>query len=148
MSLPIQKKSSKLLEAPSSKQTLDVVVLYTSVELTEAALERAEQLAQGMELRVRLVCTQIVPYPLPVERPPINLTHLERKLAQISERCHLTVETEIVLARDMVTALKSTLKPESIIVLASNHRLWRTKEETLRNQCIKAGHEVVLCYAG
>jgi hypothetical protein len=127
------------------------VVLYTSVELAAAALLRAEELAQGMELRVRLVCAQIVPYPLPVEQPPVNLQYLESKLQKVSEDCSLDVQGEIVLARDMQTALKSALKPDSIVVLASRRRLWPTlwanQEESLRKECIKAGHEVVMCYA-
>lgn len=146
MSLRIPTKSTRNIPVPAFRQTLDIVVLYTSVELAAAALERAEELAQGMELRVRLVCTRIVPYPLPVEQPQINLEHLKSELEKVSERCSLEVQGEIVLARDIQTVLKSALKPNSIVVLASHRRLWRTKEERLRKECIKAGHEVVLCY--
>jgi hypothetical protein len=147
MSLRIQNTSPTHLEALASEKVIEVVVLYTSVELAEAALKRAEELAHGMELRVRLVYAQIVPYPLPVDKPPINLDHLQHELALVSEHSGLAVEGEIVLARDIQTALQTTLKPHSIVVLASRRRLWRTKEESLKKECVKAGHEVVLCYA-
>jgi hypothetical protein len=148
MSLQIQANSPRRLEAPSSEQVLDVVVLYTSVELAKAALNRAQELTHGMELRVRLVSTQIVPYPLPMDEPPINLQHLQHQLELVSEHSGLSVEGEIVLARDMQTALQTALRPHSIVVLASHRRLWRTKEEHLKKECVKAGHEVVLCYEG
>jgi len=147
MSLRIQKKSARRAEVPPFPQTLDIVVLYTSEELAAAALLRAEELAHGMKLRVRLVCAQMVPYPLPVDQPPINLQYLKSELERVSDRCSLEVQGEIVLARDMQTALKSALKPNSVVVLASHCRFWQTKEESLRKECIKAGHEVVLCYA-
>ena len=151
MSLRIPTKSTRNVPVPALRQTLDIVVLYTSVKLAAAALERAEELAQGMELRVRLVCTLIVPYPLPVEQPQVNLEHLKSELEKVSQRYCLEIQGEIVLARDMQTALKSALKPKSIVVLASRRRLWSTlwptKEVRLWTECIKAGHEVVLCYA-
>lgn len=89
MSLRIPTKSTRNVPVPALRQTLDIVVLYTSVKLAAAALERAEELAQGMELRVRLVCTQIVPYPLPVEQPQVNLEHLKRELEKVSQRYSL-----------------------------------------------------------
>src|SRR5437762_924535 len=109
MSPRIQKTPSGRLEAPSSEQALDVVVLYTSLALVESALKRAEELAHGMSVRVRLVSTQIVPYPLPIDQPAVNLDHLQHELELISERSGLEVEGEIVLARDMQTALRSAL---------------------------------------
>ncbi len=146
MSLQVHKKSAGYAEIPAFQQALDIVVLYTSAELAGAALERAEELMKGINLRVRLVYTQIVSYALPIDEPQINLEHLKRELEKVAEHSSLEVEGEIVLARDMQTALQSTLKPTSIVVLASHRRLWRTKEEGLRKECIKAGHEVVLCY--
>lgn len=77
MSLGISTDSTRSVPVPAIRQTLDIVVMYTSVKLAAAALERAEELAQGMELRVRLVCMLIVPYPLPVEQPQIDLEHLK-----------------------------------------------------------------------
>ena len=123
MSLGIPTDSTRNVPVPALRQTLDIVVLYTSVKLAAAALERAEELAQGMELRVRLVCTLIVPYPLPVEQPQVNLEHLKSELEKVSQRYCLEIHGEIVLARDMQTALKSALKPKSIVVLASRRRL-------------------------
>ena len=147
MSLQIHKKSAGYVEIPAFQQALDIVVLYTSAELAGAALERAEELAKGMGLRVRLVYTQIVSYALPIDEPQVNLEHLKSELEKVTERYGLEVHGALVLARDRQTALKTALRPSSIVVLASHRRLWRTKEESLQKECIKAGHEVVLCYA-
>lgn len=151
MSLRIPAKFTKTVPIPTFRQTIDIVVLYTSAELATEALQRTEELAQGMELRVRLVCTRIVPYPLPLDQPQINLEHLKSELERVSKRCGLEVQGEIVLARDLQTALKPVLKANTIVVLASRRRswldLWPTQEESLKKECIKAGHEVVMCYA-
>jgi hypothetical protein len=127
--------------------SLDVVVLFTTVDLAAAALKRAEELVLGIKSDIRLICTQIVPYPLPVERPPVNLRHLGNQLSRASQCAGLKLEGEIILARDLKTALKTALKPHSIVVLASRRRrLWRTQEEKLKIECEKAGHEVLLSY--
>jgi len=126
---------------------LEIVVLFTSVELADAALKKAEELAAGLEVKIRLVRAQIVPYSLPVEKPPISLDHLINELETISRSCSQEVVGQIVLARNLEAVLRTALKPHSIVVLASHRRLWRTKEEHLKNLCVKDGHEVVLCYA-
>ncbi len=147
MTRRIQKTSTKHFETPLFGRALDVVVLYTSVELVKVALKRAEELAEGMDVRVRLVSMQIVPYPLPVDQPSVNLQQLKADLEDVSDRSGLEVHGDIVLARDIQTALRTALKQNSIVVLASHRRPWRTQEESLQKQCIKAGHDVILCYA-
>src|SRR5437879_2251413 len=140
MNLRIRKTSLRELEATAFERAFDVVVLYTSAAMAEAALKRAEELADGMKVHIRLVCTQIIPCPLPMDQPPINLLHLEQELERVSVQSGLDVEGEIVLARDMQTALKSTLRSHSNVVIASSRRLWRTREESLQEACVKAGH--------
>ncbi|MEO8129398.1 MAG: hypothetical protein ABJF23_02175 [Bryobacteraceae bacterium] len=146
MSLQIQKKTFAPIEIPNGGKTRDIAVLYTTAGLTEAALEHAKELSRGMNLHVLLVHAQIVPYALPLDEPQVTLQALKDELQKIAGAFSLEIEGTIVLARDMQSALASALKPDTVIVLASHKRLWRTKEESLRNECVKAGHEVVLCY--
>jgi hypothetical protein len=144
MSLPI--RELKQNQSRPIDAALDVVVLFTSVESAEVALKQAEELTRGMKSGIRLICPQIVPYPLPLERPSVNLRHLRNEMSHVSRCAGLEPECEIILARDLKSALETALKPKSIVVLATRRRLWRTQEEKLKIKCEKAGHEVVLSY--
>jgi hypothetical protein len=145
MSLPIQERKEN--RSKSIDAALDVVVLFTTLEAAGVALIRAKELAEGLKSGIRLICTQVVPYPLPVERSPVNLGHLRDEMSLVSQCAGLEPVCEIILARDLKTALKTALKPHSIVVLASRRRrLWRTQEERLKIECEKTGHEVVLSY--
>src|ERR1019366_5496440 len=52
---------------------LNIAVLFTSVESTLAALKEAATLANQLSARIRLIVPQIVPYPLSLETPPVQL---------------------------------------------------------------------------
>ena len=122
------------------------MVLYTSAELARAALKKAEELGCGLAAHLRLVRAEIVPYPLAVEAPAIGLEHLRDEMETLLESCGLEAKAEIVLAREMETAVRTALSPRSIVILASHRRIWRTREEDLERLCSRLGHEVSLCY--
>src|SRR5215831_10097659 len=60
-------------EADERDPSLHISVLFTSVEATLAALKRAGELAHSLGVRLTLLAPQMVPYPLPLESPPVLL---------------------------------------------------------------------------
>ena len=52
-------------------QGLNIAVIFTSVESTLAALKEAGNLANHLGARIMLVVPQVVPYPLPLDGPPV-----------------------------------------------------------------------------
>src|SRR5579859_5329448 len=52
-------------------QQLNIAVVFTSVESTLAALKEAGNLANSLSARINLVVPQVVPFPLPLETPPV-----------------------------------------------------------------------------
>jgi len=52
-------------------QQLNIAVVFTSVESTLAALKEAGNLANSLGARITLVVPQVVPFPLPLETPPV-----------------------------------------------------------------------------
>jgi hypothetical protein len=144
MSLPI--RESRQNELQTSDTALEVVVLYTSADLARAALKKAEELSGGLDIRLRLIRAEIVPYQLPFDTPAIDLKHLRSEMQTVLESSRLDVEGEIVLARDLETAIRTVPRSRTIVVLASRHRLWRTKEESIQHLCARMGYEVLMHY--
>src|ERR1700733_9615940 len=54
-----------------SDSKLNISVVFTSVKATLGALKEAGNLAKSLGGRITLIVPQIVPYPLPLTRPPV-----------------------------------------------------------------------------
>jgi hypothetical protein len=144
MSLPV--RESRQNELRTFDTALELVVLYTSPDLAREALKKAEDMAGGLDVHLRLIRAEIVPYQLPVDSPAINLKHLQNEMQTVVESSRLDVDGEIVLARDLEAAIRTVPRSGSIVILASHHRLWRTKEESLQHLCARMGYEVLMHY--
>jgi hypothetical protein len=123
---------------------LDIAVLFTSVELTLAALKRAGELAHTLGARLTLLVPQIVPYPLPLESPPVLLDWNEQRFSAIARESPVETTVRIYLCRDREEALGSVLSPHSIVVVGARKRWWPTAEERLARKLRRSGHEVIL----
>ncbi len=119
---------------------LDLVVPFTSPSLTRTAIQAAEQLGGGLAASIRLIKLQVVPYQ--VEECPIDLEFLQEQLSRFESI--LPLQIVIVLTREDAADLRHTLKPESIVVLATKRRWWPTRTERLARQLRRDGHRVVL----
>jgi len=92
MSLALQKPLAPATGAPARPGTgkfeskLSVDVVFTSIEPTLAALKKAGALAGGLNARITLLVAQIVPYPLPLESPPVLLDFNERRFRKIANQ--------------------------------------------------------------
>ena len=124
-------------------QQLNIAVVFTSVESTLAALKEAGNLANSLGARIRLVVPQVVPYPLPLESPPVLVEFNENRFRVIASESPVETSVQIYLCRDRIDTLTSVLKPGSIVVVGGRRRWWPTKDEVLARQLRRAGHEVI-----
>ena len=124
-------------------QKLNIAVVFTSVESTLAALKEAGNLANSLGARIKLVVPQVVPYPLPLETPPVLVEFNENRFRVIASESLVETSVHIYLCRDRFETLTSVLQPGSIVVLGGKKRWWPTKDELLARQLRRAGHEVV-----
>jgi hypothetical protein len=136
---------SEVIEHVQRQAELDLVVPFTTPELTRAALDAANGMGAGLKATVRLVKVQVVPYPLDLNQSPVYIDFLKSQLARFHSE--LPIAGEVRLARELEPGLLGTLGPDSIVVLASGKRLWRTRNERLAESLRRAGHIVVLVYA-
>lgn len=133
---------SEVIEQAQHTAELDLVVPFTTPELTRVALDAANRMGDGLNATVRLVKVQVVPYPLDLTQPPVHIDFLRSQLSRFESE--LLVAGEVRLARDFEAGLASTLGPDSVVLLASGKRLWRTRNERLAASLRRAGHKVVL----
>jgi hypothetical protein len=122
---------------------LNIAVVFTTVEATLPALRKAGVLANSLGARVTLLVPQVVPYPLPLETPPVLVDFNERRFRLIA--CQSPVETKvrIFLCRDRLEILNSVLSPRSLVVVGGRRRWWPTAERWLARKLRTLGHEVV-----
>jgi hypothetical protein len=125
---------------------LDIVVPYTTPRLTRLALREAQELALKLPSRIRVLRMLAVPFPLDLRYPPFSLDTLREQTRQVA-RGIAAAEMVLFLTRDPEQSLLKTLRPGSIVVVASKKRWWRTAQERLQRLCERNGHQVALIYS-
>jgi hypothetical protein len=131
-----------------TEQKLNIAVVFTSVESTLPALKEAGNLANSLGARIKLVVPQVVPYPLPLETPPVLVEFNENRFRVMASESPVETSVQVYLCRDRFETLASVLKPGSIVVLGGKKRRWPTrlvpsKDERLARQLRRAGYEVL-----
>ena len=122
---------------------LRVVVPYTTPDLTRAALRHAG-VCTDLDVRVRLVDIQIVPFPCPLNRPPINKDFSEERLRTLLDQSELHGNVAVLYTRGWLEGFKKVMEPGSLVILVAKKRWWPTREERLARTLMKAGYDVML----
>ena len=149
MSLVIEKRLLPATGQPNRPpvetpgQGLNISVVFTSADATLAALKEAGALANSLGARISLLVPQVVPYPLPLESPPVLVDFNERRFRLIASESPVETNVSIYLCRDPFETLGNVLKPNSIVVLGGPKRWWQTREKRLAGKLRRAGHEVL-----
>jgi hypothetical protein len=119
---------------------LDLVVPFTTPELTRAAIRAADAFGSDLHAAIRLVRLQAVPFHTDIS--PVNPEFIEAQLS--SMEANLPMRRFAVFTRDCENDLLATLKPDSVVILAARPRFWKTKTERLAAMLLRHGHWVVL----
>jgi hypothetical protein len=138
--------STGVVEQEKHAAELDLVVPFTTPELTRAALDAANRMGAGLNPTIRLIRVQAVPYPLQLDQSPVYIEFLKEQIAKLPSG--LPVAGEIRLARSFEDGLLGTLGSGSIVILATPKRPWTTRNERLARALRRAGHMVVLVTPG
>jgi hypothetical protein len=134
-------------EPETNEPRLDISVVFTSDESTEAALKEAAVLAKHLGGRINLVVPEAVPIRLPLTRPPVLLEWNEERLREMASRCGIDTTVHLILCRDSWETLKAILEPHSLVIVGGRHRWWPTAASRLAGKLRKAGHEVIFLEA-
>jgi hypothetical protein len=137
---------SGVIEQVQHEAELDLVIPFTTPELTRSALDAANRMGGGLNATLRLVKVQVVPFPLSLDQSPVYVDFLRDQLMHFQSE--LPVAGEIRLSREFEAGLRGTLGRDSVVILATAKRLWRTRNERLAASLRRAGHKVVLIAHG
>jgi len=139
----IQKpRALTIAEQPPQVAELDIVIPFTTPELTRAAIGAANCMGAGLHAALRLVRVQVVPFQLDLNRPPVFIDFLKEQLAGFESELPMT--GEVRLARDFEDGLKGTLGPDSVVILATKKRPWITGTERLSKSLRRSGYRTIL----
>ena len=130
------------------ESNLSISVIFTAVDSTRVALKWAGRLADNLGARISLVVTQVVPYPLPLDRPPISREFSERRFRLIAGQSRVEASVAVYFCRDRMATLKTLLKPHSLVIMGGRKPGWSrawvpTRERRLARELRCAGHEVI-----
>lgn len=130
------------LQTRLGSPVLDIVVPFTTGPLTRDALAAAGRLSAGLRPLIRMVRTQVVPFPLQLESAPFSTTVLKQQFVPLAEEfgAHL----QICFTRDAREGLLQTLAKDSLVVIAARRRWWKSREERLADWLRRRGSNVAL----
>lgn len=127
----------------SQQATLEIVVLHTTVGETLEALRTAAQLACGLSARIRLLVLEVVPYPLPLDRPNVPLPFTKRRFRTLAASSSIETNVDIHLVRDPDKAIESVLEPHSVVVMGGHRSWWPNAHSRVAKRLERLGHQVV-----
>jgi hypothetical protein len=123
---------------------LPVFVRYTTPDLTKMALAEAAVLTKDLNAHITLFAIQVVPFPLPLDRPDVSPKFLNRRLAAVARNAGVPSDIVIGFARDLDLGCEQILPPNSLVVMAAKRHWWPTTETKLAKALAQAGHIVAL----
>jgi len=133
-----------LAEIERPERPLELVVPYTNPALAARALAAATELARGFEAAVTLMAVHVLPYPAPLECQQGIRQRLEAELTAVARTSPVAIRVKLVFARDRADAFLGLLRRQSLVVIGTNNRWWRTREERLARRLSAGGHSVAV----
>jgi hypothetical protein len=130
--------------AGANDAKLNVTVLFTSVDGTLSALRTAGALASKLGGRITIVVPEVVPYHLPINKPPVLHDWNEKRFRVLAAESSVETSVRFYLCRDEDEMLARRLKPHSLVVLGGNKHWWPTRESRLAKRLRSLGHDVIL----
>jgi hypothetical protein len=121
-----------------------IYVLFTEMRETRAALRSAESLSTGLPAALALLVPLTVPYPLPLNRPPVPLDFAARRIAELADAVTMKIRAYVYLCRDPEKTIQDALNPHSVVVIGTGLRWYFNKSERMARKLRRQGHDVVL----
>jgi hypothetical protein len=107
-------------------------------------LTSALELAKDLDATFQIVVTRVVPFPLPLDQPPIPRTFTEQQILELTKEIPVKAAVRIYDCRDPETTLLQVLPPASIVIAGFRGSWWPSPENKLARKLRKGGHDVVL----
>lgn len=123
-------------------------MVFTDELTTRAAVAAASYLARGLTSRIVLLAARIVPWPLPLDAPPVASEFTEKALSRLAESTGIDVEVRIYVCRDPESTIRGVLEPGSVVVIGVRPRWWQFRAPPLARALMRDGHDVIVAANG
>jgi len=143
----------QLFNSATSKDPgrLRIHVIFTNMPDTRAALATAIDMAAEMESEIAVLVSQIVPFPLPIDNPPVPLDFASeqiRRLAELVQTDQTSLKGFIYLCRNPLDTLLQELPAHALVVIGARARWPFGKSKRVARALRRNGHEVILATHG
>ena len=91
----------------------------SSLKSVRAAHRLAGKLARDLGARVTVLAAQVVPYPLPLEQPPVPIEFTEQALLRMVGDQEVETAIDVRLCRDSEETIRGALPAGSVVVVIS-----------------------------
>ena len=119
---------------------LHLIVPFTSQRGAQAALNGLRPLAHGLDVNVRIIAVQSIPFAVPLDEPPIAESYLANSLRSLD--CEYPVQREIYLTREPELTWQRVLSAKCVIVIAEPGIWLRFVARRLGRVLESQGHQV------
>jgi hypothetical protein len=135
----------RLVDAPIEEQgRLCIYILFTEMGETLAALQSAGALSTDMTAEVTLLVPVTVPYPLPLEEPPVQMGFICRRITELADSVPMDIQAYVYLCRDPQRTIANALRPHSLVVIGTSRHWLFNRSKHIAKQLRSQGHDVVL----
>ena len=126
---------------------LRVNVIATTDKATVRALQAATCLAANLGAQIALIAVESVPSSCPLQKPPVSVSVLERRLCGLVYDAGIfeeEIRIRLCLCRDQRAALQRILQPNSLVVLGGHDHRWSGRYRHLKEWPSGCGHQVII----
>jgi hypothetical protein len=129
---------------PDLAAKLELQLVFTGLAAAKGALSWATQYARDLGARITILAAQVVPYPLPLEKPAVDVRLLERDLGALAAAQPVETAVQIYLCRDAWEAIRIALPRESTVIVSGRRRWWwPSTEQRFAGLLRRDGHRVI-----
>jgi hypothetical protein len=138
------------ISAPSrpDDSTLHLYVVFTDLNATRIALQAASQLARGLNARVVLLVGKVVPFPLPLDSPPVPNEFADAVLSGLAAEQDADSTVRVYLCRDREETIRGALPPASLVLVGCSRWPSSGKSRRFARRLRKDGHDVIAVTKG
>src|SRR5579863_4250413 len=115
----------------------------SSLKSVSAAHRLAGKLARDLGARVTVLVAQVVPYPLPLEKPDVAVEFTEQALVRMIGEQEVETTIEVRRCRDSEETIRGALPPDSVVVMGTRRRWWPIRGWMLAWRLRRDGHDVI-----
>jgi hypothetical protein len=121
-----------------------IFVLFTSVNRTLKALEKAGWLSHSLHTSIEILVVQTVPFALSLETPPVSNEFIVKRLREIADRLSIQIKISVYLCRDPLITLKRILNRNCRVVMGVPKTKWRPAgDRIMARKLQRAGFDVI-----